>query len=270
MVRISVQNETHGASMVARRLRDLYGVQAHVVPVRAGSSDGDRLDKVTAVAAHLLGEWMTDNTTLGVAWGTTTWAVARQLTRHPTHGSVIVQLNGAANTHTTGLAYAGEIISTIAQAFNAETLYFPVPAFFDHAATKHAMWRERSVSHVLDAQRKAQIMLFGVGAIGGHMRSHVYSAGYLDDADMQELADERVVGDVCTVFLRQDGTYRDIAINGRATGPTPYELTRVARRVCVAAGDRKDSALIAALRARVATDLVIDELTARAVITAST
>ena len=40
---------------------------------------------------------------------------------------------------------------------------------------------------------------------------------------------EGVVGDVCTVFLRADGTYRDIALNERATGPAPEELRRVPR-----------------------------------------
>ncbi len=270
MVQISIQSETRGASSAARKLRDLYGVHAHVVPVRSGIGDAERIDKVASVAAHLLGDWMQDDTVLGVAWGTTTWEVARQLTRHPTHGSMIVQLNGAANTHTTGIGYASQIISTIAEAFDAKTLFFPVPAFFDYAETKAAMWRERSVARVLGAQRRAQIVLFGVGAMGGSTPSHVYAAGYLDDADMREVAEEGVVGDICTVFLRADGTYRDIAINRRATGPTPSELTRVARRVCVVAGDSKVSALIAALRAHVVTDLVIDELTARAVITAST
>ncbi len=269
MVRISIEDEAESSSFLARRLHDLFGVQAHVVPVRAGIGDSETLDRVSSVAAHLLGGWMKDDTVMGVAWGTTTWAVARRLTRHRTHGGVIVQLNGAANTHTLGLGYASQIISTIAQAFDADTLYFPVPAFFDYLETKQAMWRERSVVRVLEAQHRANIVLFGVGAIGGHMPSHVYAAGYLDGLDMRELADEGVVGDICTVFLRADGTYRDIGLNGRASGPTPYDLTRVARRVCVVAGDSKAAALLAALRAHVVTDLVIDESTARAVITAS-
>ena len=64
-------------------------------------------------------------------------------------------------------------------------------------------------------------------------------------------------------FLREDGTYRDIAINTRATGPTPHELRTLGRRVCVAVGAAKVPALLGALRARVATDLVTDETTAR-------
>jgi deoxyribonucleoside regulator len=124
------------------------------------------------------------------------------------------------------------------------------------------MWRERSVARVLDAQRRADIVLFSIGAIAGEVPSHVYSAGYLDPEDIETLNSEGVVGDVCTVFLRADGTYEDLSLNQRATGPTPAELRRVPRRVCAVAGDSKALPLLAALKAGVITHLVLDEQTA--------
>ena len=48
--------------------------------------------------------------------------------------------------------------------------------------------------------------------------------------------------------------------------PTPAQLARIPRRLCVVAGTGKARATLAALRARAATDLVIDEATARAVL----
>ena len=102
----------------------------------------------------------------------------------------------------------------------------------------------------------------GRRAVAGAVPSHVYSAGYLDDADVQALHDEGVVGDVCTVFLRSDGSWADVPLNARATGPSPDELKHIPRRVCVVAGDNKVAPLLAALRAGVVTDLVVDEITA--------
>jgi DNA-binding transcriptional regulator LsrR (DeoR family) len=67
---------------------------------------------------------------------------------------------------------------------------------------------------------------------------------------------------VCTVFLRADGTWEDVPLNARATGPSPADLQHIPRRVCVAAGDGKIVPLLAALRAGTVTDLVVDELTA--------
>ena len=224
------------------------------------SSDSTRWRKV---AARLLMDLFDDEMVLGVAWGTTVSAVARALGRKPTRGGTVVQLNGAANTVTSGVDYASTIVTAYGAAFDAEVRHFPVPAFFDFAETREAMWRERSVQRVLAVQRRTDIALFGVGALGGQVPSHVYSAGYLDDSDLAALYAAGVVGDVCTVFLRQDGSYRDIAINRRATGPTPAELARMPRRLCVVAGEAKLRPLLAAMRAGAVTDLIIDEPTAR-------
>jgi DNA-binding transcriptional regulator LsrR (DeoR family) len=263
MVQISVRPTTDVASGLAEQLRATYGVHAHVVPVRLGARDVERLGQVAKVAARLLMDLFDDEMVLGVAWGTTVSAVARALGRKPTRGGAVVQLNGAANTVTSGVDYASTIITAFGAAFDAEVRHFPVPAFFDFAETREAMWRERSVQRVLAVQRRMDIALFGVGTLGGQVPSHVYSAGYLDSSDLGALHSAGVVGDVCTVFLRDDGSYRDIAINQRATGPTPGELARVPRRLCVVAGEAKLRPLLAAIRAGVVTDLVIDEPTAR-------
>jgi len=207
---------------------------------------------------------------LGVAWGTTLSAISQHLSRKPTRGSAIVQLNGAANNRTTGVQYVGSLISRFGDAFDAQVHLFPVPAFFDYADTRNAMWRERSIARVLEVQRRADIALFSIGTVAGEVPSHVYSAGYLEWEDIATLEKEGVVGDVCTVFLRADGTYEDLSLNERATGPTPAELRRITRRVCAVAGDAKVIPLLAALRAGVITHLVLDEQTATRLIEVAT
>jgi len=219
-------------------------------------------------AARLIGSWFDSDMVMGVAWGTTIAAVSRYLAPKPTRGSAVVQLNGAANMRTSGVEYASDLISSFGSAFDAAVHHFSVPAFFDYPDTKDAMWRERSVRRVLDMQRRADLAVFSVGAVAGAVPSHVYSAGYLDESDVRRLHDDGVVGDVCTVFLRADGSWADVSLNGRATGPTPAQLERVPRRVCVVAGDNKVAPLLAALRAQVVTDLVVDEVTATALVEA--
>ncbi len=263
LVQVSVRPPEHVGQGLGHQISSIYGVRAYVVPVRQRTTELQRLDQVAVVAAQHLSEWFTDGMSLGVAWGTTVAAIVQYLEPRPKRDSAVVQLNGSANMQTTGLAYATVLIGEIAHAFDAAAYYFPVPAFFDYEGTKTMMWRERSIKRVHEMQREVDIALFGVGSVQASVPSHVYSSGYLDEADMAELERERVVGDVCTVLLRQDGSYRDIALNARASGPTPHELRRIRQRVCVAVGETKVSAIIGALRARVATDLIIDEPTAR-------
>ncbi len=266
VVRISLAQPGGPRSIISKKLQRLFGVRTHVVEVREGSSEVNRLDRVARVAGQVFSDYVTDNSVIGIAWGTTLAAVVNYLVPHRVNGATVVQLNGSANPITTGIPYVASIVSAPAEAFGASVVHFPVPAFFDYAETKEAMWRERSIQRVLQVQKKVDLAIFGVGALAGPVPSHVYSAGYLDDRDMAQLRRERVVGDVCTVLLREDGSFADISLNARASGLTPTELQRVPRRVCVVAGEAKARPLLGALRARVATDLVVDEATARAVL----
>jgi len=269
LVEISLRPSPTQSSSLSREVADAYQVDASVVPVSGLATESERLTQIAVFTARMTMQWMDSDMIMGVAWGTTLAAVAAQLGRKATLGSTIVQLNGAANTRTSGALYAESLLSQFAIAFDAEIQLFPVPAFFDFAETREAMWRERSIARVLDLQRRADVALFSVGALSGEVPSHVYSAGYLEPEDIESLKHEGVVGDVCTVFLREDGTYSDLILNERATGPTPAELRVIPRRLCAAAGNSKATAIRAALRAGVATHLVIDERTARELIAVS-
>jgi DNA-binding transcriptional regulator LsrR (DeoR family) len=65
------------------------------------------------------------------------------------------------------------------------------------------------------------------------------------------------------VFFRADGSSDGIVLNERSTGPALSELRQVRRRICVVSGVSKINGLKGALSARLATDLILDEATAR-------
>ena len=264
MVRITLTEPGSPTSALAAAISTRFGVRTHIVSMRDDTGNIARLERVARVAAGLANEVVQDGDIVGVAWGTTTGAVANQLPHHPKNDVTVVQLNGAANPQTSGIPYAGVILRTMARAWGAQIQPFPVPAFFDDPATRRMLWRERSISRILDTLAKADVAIFGVGSLTSGLPSHVYAAGYLDESDFAQLEEERVSGDVCTFFLRGDGSWRDIEINQRASGPNPEQLSRVKRRICVVATPEKFGALHGALRAGVATDLVVDDHTARA------
>lgn len=268
IVRIQVQQPEQLSDDLADSFQELFGVRAVVVPVRASTSVPARVEQVSQVAAGQLQEMVEPGTVLGLAWGSTVTELSRHLTTRRVPDTVVVQLNGAGNATRTGIPYTGSILNSVAEAFGSQVVHFPVPAFFDYAQTKRAMWRERSIRGVLALQRQAHVAVFGVGAIQGSVPSHVYSSGYFEEQDYASIARDRVAGDVCTVLLREDGTWEDIEMNSRASGPTPPELARIDRRLCVVADPQRASALLGALRAGAVTDLVVDEITAHLVIDA--
>lgn len=266
IVDIRIRSPFAAPQRLEEQLAERFGVTAEVVPVPDGATDIDRLQRVAIAAAHVLVDLVHDDATVGVAWGSTTAAMSRHLVPKPVHGATFVQLNGSGNTHTTGLLYASEILSRFAAAYDGSAQQFPVPAFFDDPATKQAMWRERSTRRILDMQTAMDLVIFSTGSAGSRVPSHVYSGGYLESHELDELAGEGVVGDVATVFYRADGSSDGIALNERATGPSLDLLRGVPRRLCIVSGVSKLVSLQGALAAGIATDLVVDEATARALV----
>lgn len=269
LVDIQVRSPFAGGASLERVIGDRFRVAAHVVPAPSTLSDIDRLERVALTAARLLGRFVDSNMTVGVAWGSTMSAISRHLVPQELHNTTVVQLNGAGNTQSTGIEYASEILRRFADAYAAKVQQFPVPALFDDPRTKEAFWRERGTRRLLEVQSRMDIAVFGLGSPFAGVPSHVYVGGYLDDADYRSLSDDGVVGDVATVFYRLDGSYRDVELNARATGPDFDALRRIARRVCVVAGEQKLASLRGALAAGIVTDLVLDEGLARRLVETS-
>lgn len=253
-------------SELAWGLESAFGIRVYLVPVADTALPGTRFEQVGRRAAQLLGSLVGDETSIGVAWGVTVSQVVRQLDRKQLSGVKVVQMNGSCNAADTAVPYVGAILSAVADAFGGRVIPFPIPAFFDHADTRAAAWRESMIQYVLQEQAELDLAIFGVGALHGSVPSRVYSAGYLPAETLAMLERQGVVGDVNTVLLREDGSFRDIPLNARATGMEPDQLRKVPRRLCVVADPQRAAALVGALRAGVVTDLVCDEATARAVL----
>ena len=253
LVRISVSAAPGHKGTLAGQISEIFGVQTSVVPVHDVHTEVNRLHNVSLVAAERLVDMLKPGVTLGIAWGNTTSEITRCMPRVNFPGSTVVQLNGAATATESGMPYADAIISRAARAMGGRMVHFPVPTFFDYAETKKQLWRERSVQTVLKTIDDCDIALFGVGSLSARLPSHVYSGGFLDTEEIALAQKDGVVGDVCTVLLREDGS-TDMELNSRASGPSPETLRKIPRRLCVVLG---------ALRAHVATDLVLDDGVAR-------
>jgi deoxyribonucleoside regulator len=263
LVDIRIVDPNEHPQQLEKKIIERFKVnRVHVVPVPDIVGEAEWLERVAQYTANYWNSVFDSNMILGIAWGTTTSAISRHLLEKATHNSQIVQLNGAGNTQTMGIEYASEIIVRFAQNYQASAHLFPVPTFFDYAETKRALWEERSIHRLLDLQKKADLLLYSIGSVNAGIPSHVYSGGYLEEKDYSELEKEGLVGDIATVFFREDGSFNDIAINDRASGPS-LDLFQKKYGVCVVSGLAKVRGLFAALKGGLMKELIVDEPTAR-------
>jgi len=263
LIEIRIRDPDQYATNLEDKIQRRYNIKAMVISVSANTDEHEWLDRVANYAASYLDDIMESEMMLAVAWGTTISLVTKYLVPKQLFNVDVVQLNGSGNTHNINNSYAGEIITQIASNYSARPHLFPVPTFFDYAETKQALWRERSVRRILELQQQADVLLYSIGATDSNIPSQVYQGGYLEEKDMAELEKQGVVGDIATVFFRANGSYKDIPLNARASGPDLELFQQAPHAICVVSGRRKVHGLRAALRGGYLQELIVDEPTAR-------
>ena len=266
LVNIQIVDPNEHPSLLEKKIVEQFSVKrTHVGPVPAVAGEGEWLARVAQYTANYLNSVFGSDMIMGIAWGTTISGICKYLLPKTTHNAQIIQLNGAGNTWSMGIEYASEIIVRFAQNYQAAANLFPVPTIFDYAATKQALWKERSIRCLLDLQQRADVLLYSIGAVNAGVPSHVYSAGYLEKADLQELRHLNLAGDIATVFFRGDGSFDGIPLNERASGPG-LELFQRKHGICVVSGLAKVRGLAAALKGGLISELIVDEPTARSLV----
>ena len=264
IVQIRIVDPSDDSRSLAGALKVKYKLHAvHIVPVPDNASEAEALERVATFTGVHLNTFVQAKIVIGLAWGTTLTAISRHLIPKLTPNIQIVQLNGSGTIADMSNPHIEQVLSRFGQNYGAKVHQFPVPAFFDYSETKLALWRERSVKKITDLQKQASVLLYSVGALHASVPSYVYEAGYLEKRDYQELTREHVMGDIATVFFRKDGSFDNIPLNARASGPDLGVIRKAKHAVCVVAGKSKAQALKAALAGALLNELIVDEPTAR-------
>ncbi|RJF73161.1 sugar-binding transcriptional regulator [Deinococcus cavernae] len=267
LVEIRIHDPQEHPQHLEAALRERWpALKPQVIGLPANAPQDTRMERVAQAAAHWLGTHLRARMTVGIAWGNTLDAVSQALMPRPLADTQFVQLNGSASAYEFNSGFVTDTVLRFARAFGGRAHLFPVPTFFDDPHTKQAMWRERSVGHITTLQAQADMLVFSVGSFTAATPSHVHTAGYLDDQDLTDLAAQGVTGDIATVFFRADGSSRGIHLNDRASGPDLNFVREHPSTVCIVADPGKASALHAALQGQLARTLIVDEMTARAVL----
>lgn len=267
LVEIRIHDPEGAPQQIEKELTKRFGLRAaRVVAVPRNSGEDVWLEQVASFTASHLNNIIRSDMTVGIAWGNTLDAVSRVLSPRHCSRVEIVQLNGSGTTQAAVDGHLSDIYTRFAANYGGSALFFPMPAFFDHPETKTAMSRERLVQGWKRRIARADLLVYSIGSATGAQPSYVYAGDYLDTRDLRELKTQRVAGDIATVFFREDGSYEDIPLNARATGPDLSVFQKTKHGLCVVSGLGKAAGLRAALQGKLLHELIVDEPTAHALL----
>lgn len=261
IVDIRIRGESFTASSLSRKLTERFGLSDCYIALDdvEPQSEEATLLRVAQLAASAMRDLLETDDKLGVAWGETVQHVARSFPNGPVPGLSVYQLVGSMVFNP--LFAAENCTIEIARKTLAACRTLHAPAIVSNQELAHQMRDEPIIARQLAALGDLTKAIFSVGSL--EPPKTLIGSGFATAADIKPYTDEGAVGVFWGHFLRADGQLVDGPLSERVIGVSAPALRDIPLRMLVASGPSKHSAVLAALRGGYVSHLVIDEASAK-------
>jgi DNA-binding transcriptional regulator LsrR (DeoR family) len=245
---------------LSAQLQDRFGLQ-HSIVVDTPNNDAESLRRqLGRAAAQLLGEIITPEDVLGLAWARTVSEMARALPQLP--GTPVVQLSGAL-TLPDGPDTSVDVVRDVANASGGTAYTFYAPLTVPDAATSRALRQQPEVARAFGQLPRVTKAVAGVG-LWEPGQSTLYDVS--SEADRQALHDLGVCADISGVFVSADGEPVPTPLSERMIVITAEEMRSIPEVIVIPYGMGKVPALRAAFRSGLVGGIVTHSALAHAVL----
>ena len=263
MVRIEIESPFQRLVDLEQRLTTIAAlVGAVVTPTVPGSADST-LQQVGRAAANQLLETLRDGDVIAITGGKAVSAVVDNLVAERAFDVTVVPLTGGVQ----GKFYTdvNHLATQLADRLGGRTMLVHAPLFAESRAQRDMLMDMASIREVFELARRASVALVGIGSIRTPGSSY-YDLHPISDADREALFAQGVSGEMMAHLIHADGSVADFPLNSHLVALDPAELMASPRVIGVAAGMEKVLPIQAALNGRFLKSLVVDEVTATAVL----
>ncbi len=184
-------------------------------------------------------------------------------TQRPVADSVVQVIGGVGEPR--AQVQATSLTEQLAALTGATPHFLPAPGFVSSPELREAILAEPYVQEASDIWPDLSILLAGIGSLEPSELLRE-SGNAIPGSDQDELRRLGAIGDVCLRFFDQEGNAVSSGVDRRVVGISTTDLLQVPRRIGVAGGQRKHSAIRAALLGKWVNVLITDVDTAQALL----
>lgn len=220
---------------------------------------GTYAERVGICVMQLLREMVRPGMTVGISWSRTLDAASRFLPDLPNCN--IVQLAGALQVD--GAGFIPRMMTQIGENPDIQTHPISAPLVVDEPSTARDLMRQPEIAEVLAMADKLDIALVAIGAWKPNESTVWQKVG---QADRDDGTNAGAVAEISGRLVGADGQSVQTALDSRTISVTLTQLANAGKVIGVAHGIARVDAVIAAVRGRFITCLVVDGALADAVI----
>lgn len=247
MVKIEIVSPLGIDTDRSARLREALALE-HCVVVPGAGAQAD--PGVSAAAAALLTEVVTDRDVLGLPWSRAVSRMVDSLERLPE--IPVVQLSGAMVTPEEDSSSV-DVVRRAGRIAGGGRHVFYSPLLLDDAASAEIMRRQPPVRKALDHVDDVTLAVIGLGAWAPDM-STIHDV--LSAAERTAVTKAGAVGEAAGVFFDAEGAVVDTPLTARIVGLTGSQLHGIRHVIAIAHGTAKVAAIAAAVRGNLIDSLV--------------
>jgi DNA-binding transcriptional regulator LsrR (DeoR family) len=226
-----------------------YGLTEVVVAdVEEGADELEITRAIGAAAAVYLEATLTRGERIGVSsWSSTLLAAVEAMRPNVVPpAEKVVQVLGGVGT-VTAQSQATRITGRLAQVVGATGVYLPAPGLLASPDMRQMFMTDPTIAPVLTEWRRLTTALVGIGSVEPSPLLRE-SGNAIAASEVASLRRKKAVGDVCLRFFDKHGKHIDSELDNRVVGIDAPTLLAVPRKVALAGGARKFTAIKAALR----------------------
>jgi DNA-binding transcriptional regulator LsrR (DeoR family) len=199
---------------------------------------------------------------IGIGWGATLRETVRQMTSRNAPDVNVRSMMG-------GLTRGSEIntfelVRSFAHVLNAQCHYFAAPIYAGSRQSREAIISQPVFQDIFRATCDVDVSYLSVGDVTPHSLQVRY--GLPAGTDINQLVAARAVGDLLGRYLDADGAPVDHALNSEVISPELEDYCRIPCRIIASGGAHKHSILRAVVNARLATIIITDSDSAKALL----
>jgi DNA-binding transcriptional regulator LsrR (DeoR family) len=263
IVQIRIQDPAGRDHELEQALRSRFGLAD--VRVLEVTPETDVLAGVGRLAMRWLDETLRDGQVVALSWGHTLQAMVRAADGLSRRDVEVVQLVGGLSALDSAVA-GQELVRELSERIGARHRYLHAPALFGSAEALALMVQEQAIADALNAAKRADVAVVGIGTPGIGSSGALVDALGLSPAQRADFDACGPVGDVCARFYDLSGDEVRSVVSERVLAVTLDDLRAIPTVAGVAAGEEKAQAILGAVRGRIIDVLICDQEAARSVL----
>ena len=264
-VKFELNFPTITVERLEKELKQKFNLKYVFVAESSFNDENIILSNISDGFSRFLNRIITNGATIGISYGNTMTYISEHLIPLPKKNVRFVQLNGGiSNSHRNISTLNEEILINFAKNYKGDWYFLPAPSFVDSPFIANALKQDSKIKEIFNLMEETQIVIFSVGTI--NKEALAVKAGYFSEQDFMNLRDEGFVGDICSRFIKKDGTQADADLNDRVIGISLDKIKEKKFRVCVAIGNEKAESILAGIKGGFINSLFTDEKTAMEIV----